>query len=152
MSQRCDCLLLPAGEGRDKTTLLWDRSLTDMFGNRWLTNGNSSYQYGRAMIQFEGSSLLSASTLLTTVTRCARLPVMPWSGLTIIHCSSPRESVAALDLRGCAHHWLVQHAPAALSTVYDSCRNATKGSTRIFVRDTTAFSAGDMIRLVQVRV
>lgn len=58
------------GAGRNATTLLLTKSLTNLGGNTW-TSGNSQYTYSPALINFWGSGRTDATTLLATVTRCA---------------------------------------------------------------------------------
>lgn len=73
------------GAGRDNTTLLFTKSLTDLQGNTW-TNGNSQYTYGPALINFWGTGRTDASSLLSTVSRCAsmRVCVCGWGvGVTV---------------------------------------------------------------------
>ncbi|KAF6262421.1 hypothetical protein COO60DRAFT_1676006 [Scenedesmus sp. NREL 46B-D3] len=58
------------GAGRDNTTLLFTKSLTDLEGNRW-AGGNSQYTYGPALMNFWGTGRTDASSLLGTVVRNA---------------------------------------------------------------------------------
>jgi Pectate lyase superfamily protein len=57
------------GAGRNETTLLLVKSLTELYGNRW-TGGASQYTYGPSLINFWGTGRTDASTLLSTVPRC----------------------------------------------------------------------------------
>ncbi len=62
-------LCLPhAGAGKDKTTLLLSKSLTQIQGNTW-PSGNSQYTYGPAIISFWGYGKMDASTQLAAVTQ-----------------------------------------------------------------------------------
>lgn len=64
MSQR----VVFQGAGRNETTLVFSKSLTDLFNNTW-SGGNSQWTYGPALINFWGTGKTDATTLLATVTR-----------------------------------------------------------------------------------
>lgn len=56
------------GAGRNLTTLLFTKSLTDLQNNTW-SGGLSQYTYGPALINFWGTGKTDSTTLLATVTR-----------------------------------------------------------------------------------
>jgi hypothetical protein len=63
------------GAGRNATSLLMTRSLTQL-GGAW--TGNSPHTYGPALINWWGAGKTDASSLLARVTRCG--PACAWCG------------------------------------------------------------------------
>eukprot|EP00878_Enallax_costatus_P046951 GHUV01057284.1.p1 GENE.GHUV01057284.1~~GHUV01057284.1.p1 ORF type:complete len:225 (+),score=26.46 GHUV01057284.1:1635-2309(+) len=56
------------GAGRNETTLVFAKSLTDLYSNTW-SGGNSQWTYGPALMNFWGAGRTDATTLLAAVTR-----------------------------------------------------------------------------------
>jgi phage terminase small subunit len=56
------------GAGRNATTLVLTKSLSDLGNNTWI-NGNSQYTYGPALINFWGSGFTNTTSRMATVIR-----------------------------------------------------------------------------------